>query len=42
MTPNGELYFRSWYQNDFSVADFPSKHLFIHELSHVWQREHHL
>lgn len=39
MTPNGELYFRSWYQNDFSVADLPSKHLFIHELSHVWQRE---
>ncbi|WP_238081368.1 MULTISPECIES: type IV secretion protein Rhs [Pseudescherichia] len=39
MTPNGELYFRTWYTNDFSVADYPLRHLFIHEMSHVWQRE---
>ena len=39
MTPNGELYFRTWYTNDFSVADYPFRHLFIHEMSHVWQRE---
>lgn len=39
MTPNGELYFRNWYTSDFSVADYPSRHLFIHEMGHVWQRE---
>ncbi|MFO6296726.1 type IV secretion protein Rhs [Rahnella selenatireducens] len=38
MTPNGELYFRYWYKNDFSQSTDDMKHLFIHEMSHVWQR----
>lgn len=38
MTPNGELYFRSWYRDDFSVTVPFLQHLFIHEMSHVWQR----
>lgn len=38
MTPNGELYFRSWYRDDFSVTLPFLQHLFIHEMSHVWQR----
>jgi hypothetical protein len=39
MTPNGELYFRRDYRADFSVALPYLQHLFIHEMSHVWQRE---
>lgn len=39
MTPNGELYFRDWYSDDFSISDRAHQHLFIHEMSHVWQRE---
>ncbi|WP_343645675.1 type IV secretion protein Rhs [Enterobacter sp.] len=38
MTPNGELYFRNTYQDDFSQSTDDYKHLFIHEMSHVWQR----
>ncbi|MBB1199837.1 type IV secretion protein Rhs [Enterobacteriaceae bacterium 89] len=38
MTPNGELYFRNAYHDDFSQATDDFKHLFIHEMSHVWQR----
>lgn len=38
MTPNGELYFRSeLYSTDYSTAEHTLKHLFIHEMAHVWQ-----
>ncbi|WP_230472551.1 type IV secretion protein Rhs [Gibbsiella quercinecans] len=37
MSPNGELYFRDWYCEDFSTKSFQYQHLFIHEMSHVWQ-----
>lgn len=39
MSPNGEIYFRNWYRDDFSVTAPFLQHLFIHELCHVWQRE---
>lgn len=39
MTLNGELYFRHWYREDFSLADYPARHIYIHEMSHVWQRK---
>ncbi len=39
MTPNGEIYFRHWYRDDYSSAPPFLQHLFIHEMSHVWQRE---
>lgn len=38
MTPNGELYFRHWYRDDFSLMYDDLQHLFIHEMTHVWQR----
>ena len=39
MTPNGELYFRTrLYRDDFSQTLDDMQHLFIHEMSHVWQR----
>ncbi|CNF71056.1 MULTISPECIES: hypothetical protein [Yersinia] len=38
MTPNGELYFRYWYRDDFSSTVPHLQHLFIHEMCHVWQR----
>ena len=38
MTPNGELYFRDTYRDDFSRSTADLQHLFIHEMSHVWQR----
>lgn len=38
MTPNGELYFRNQYHDDFSQSTDDMQHLFIHEMSHVWQR----
>ncbi|MBW7592212.1 type IV secretion protein Rhs [Enterobacter kobei] len=38
MTPNGEIYFRDLYFDDFSQTTDSLKHLFIHEISHVWQR----
>ena len=38
MTPNGELYFRDTYRDDFSQSTDDFQHLFIHEMSHVWQR----
>lgn len=43
MTPNGELWFRQeLYKQDFSVNTvfIEDKHLFIHELGHVWQHQH--
>lgn len=38
MTPNGEIYFRSEYRDDFSQSTDDMQHMFIHEMSHVWQR----
>ncbi|HIE4239703.1 TPA: type IV secretion protein Rhs [Serratia marcescens] len=38
MTPNGELYFRNQYRDDFSQSIDDLQHMFIHEMSHVWQR----
>lgn len=40
MSPNGEMYFRKEYSTDFSQANTRKKHVFIHELSHVWQYQH--
>ncbi|WP_455427655.1 type IV secretion protein Rhs [Dryocola sp. LX212] len=37
MTPNGELYFRNQYRGDFSQSTYDLQHMFIHEMSHVWQ-----
>jgi hypothetical protein len=31
MTPNGELYFRNQYHDDFSLSLDDMQHLFIHE-----------
>lgn len=39
MTPNGEIYFRDEYRDDFSLSTSDLQHMFIHEMSHVWQRE---
>jgi len=39
MTPSGEIYFRDDYTPDFSIAAIRLKHIFIHELAHVWQRQ---
>lgn len=38
MAPNGEIYFRNEYRDDFSKSTDDLQHLFIHEMSHVWQR----
>lgn len=35
MTPNGEIYFRNEYRDDFSKSTDDLQHLFIHEMSHV-------
>lgn len=41
MSPNGEIYFRPpLYHKDFSQSVDDFQHLFIHEMSHVWQRGH--
>lgn len=39
MTPNGEIYFRDEYRDDFSTTVPNLQHMFIHEMSHIWQRE---
>lgn len=39
MAPDGEIYFREQYREDFSQTLPHYQHLFIHEMSHVWQRE---
>lgn len=40
MAPNGEIYFRlPLYREDFSATTDDLQHMFIHEMSHVWQRE---
>ncbi|MXG72454.1 type IV secretion protein Rhs [Escherichia coli] len=38
MTPDGEIYFREQYSDDFSQVTDDLQHMFIHEMSHVWQR----
>lgn len=38
MAPNGEIYFRDQYRDDFSVSTYDLQHMFIHEMSHIWQR----
>ena len=40
MAPNGNIYFINNYRQDFSVSSLISKHLFIHEMMHVWQHQH--
>lgn len=41
MAPNGELWFRKeLYKPDFSGAYIDDQHTFIHEMAHVWQRQH--
>ena len=43
MAPNGELWFRKeLYEHDFgkSTHSIAIRHLFIHEMSHVWQHQH--
>ncbi|MDR9891304.1 type IV secretion protein Rhs [Pseudenterobacter timonensis] len=39
MAPNGEMYFREHYREDYSLSVPFYKHMFIHEMAHVWQRE---
>ncbi|QQO74437.1 type IV secretion protein Rhs [Morganella morganii] len=40
MAPNGDIYFRELlYRHDFSEAFPDFQHLFIHELTHVWQHQ---
>ena len=41
MTPNGELWFRSaLYSDNYAVEVASLKHLFLHEMAHVWQHQH--
>lgn len=41
MTPNGEIWYReNLYSKDFSGDGVQAQHLFIHEMAHVWQRQH--
>ncbi|MFZ7097033.1 PAAR domain-containing protein [Luteimonas dalianensis] len=38
MAPNGEIYFgRELYRDDYSVEPLHMQHLFVHEMTHVWQ-----
>lgn len=40
IAPNGTIYFApKVYKKDFSLASDVSKHLFIHEMTHVWQHQ---
>lgn len=39
MAPNGEIYLRNHYREDFSKESLTLQHILIHELAHVWQRE---
>ena len=43
MTPMGEIFYRPpLYRNDFAdlaQSDLADRHTFIHELSHIWQRQ---
>ncbi|UZW59477.1 PAAR domain-containing protein [Lysobacter enzymogenes] len=38
MTPNGEMWMpKNLFREDYSVEDDSMKHLFVHEMVHVWQ-----
>jgi len=38
MAPNGEIYFPDrYYRDDFDNGNYSDVHLFIHEMTHVWQ-----
>lgn len=37
MSPNGGIYFKDWYCDDFSGKSFQYQHIFIHEMAHIWQ-----
>ncbi len=40
VTPNGEIYFlKENYREDFSAGEPQEKHWFIHEMTHVWQKQ---
>ncbi len=40
MTPNGSIYFHySCFLPDYSRADPPARHWFMHEMVHVWQHQ---
>ncbi|HDR2628020.1 TPA: type IV secretion protein Rhs [Enterobacter cancerogenus] len=42
MTPNGEMWFRDKYEEDFSMPKgdrVEQQHLFMHEMMHVWQHQ---
>ncbi|CRG52294.1 type IV secretion protein Rhs [Yersinia wautersii] len=39
MAPDGEIYFREYYRDDYSLNVPFHQHMFIHEMAHVWQRE---
>ncbi|WMY76503.1 type IV secretion protein Rhs [Buttiauxella selenatireducens] len=44
MTPDGEMWFRGKYEDDFSMPrrwdSVEQRHLFLHEMMHVWQNQH--
>ncbi|UQY42677.1 type IV secretion protein Rhs [Mixta hanseatica] len=44
MSPNGEIWFRKeLYSDNFAKeADVRDRHLFIHEMMHVWQHQKHM
>jgi len=40
MTPNGEIYYpKDLFREDFSLEDLRYRHLFMHEMVHVWQKQ---
>ncbi len=39
MTPNGEIYIDGTAVRDYSVATIDHKSFFIHEMTHVWQKQ---
>ena len=39
MTPNGEIYIDGTTVRDYSVATIDHKSFFIHEMTHVWQKQ---
>lgn len=40
MTPNGHLYFHaSRFVDDYAAASLSYRHWFMHEMTHVWQRD---
>ena len=39
MPPDGKIYFREHYRDDYSLRVPFYQHMFIHEMAHVWQRE---